>query len=170
AAKKKDALAEFWLGTLYHTGKSVTQNPKLAAEWYRKAAERGYSRAHYSNGTGVERNLGEAVKWYKLAAAQGNRLAMRTLANLFAGEENVESNYRDAYLWGRIALRNSSGNDLTEMQSLIDQLRPRISASQAVEAEAAAEDWIAQHPFSPEKFVENYRAELEDLFPEKHKP
>jgi len=178
AAKKKDARGEFWLGILYTTGRGVTQNSKLAAEWYRRAAERGYSRAQnnlavcYGKGTGVERNLGQAVKWYKLAAAQGNGLAMRNLANLFAGPENAEPNYPDAYLWALIAIRNSSGNDLQEMQSLVDQLRPRISASQAVEAEAAAEDWIAQHPFSPEEFAGYPSADLEKLFPEKyaHKP
>ena len=97
---------------------------------------------------------------------------MRNLAKLFAGPENVDPNYSDAYLWALIALRNSSGNDLREVQSLVDQLRPRISPGQAVKAEAAAEDWIAQHPFSPEEFTGYPSADLEKLFPEKyvHKP
>ena len=108
----------------------------------------------------------------QLAAAQGNGLAMRNLAKLFAGPENVEPNYSDAYLWALIALRNSSGNDLREVQSLVDQLRPRISPSQAVKAEAAAEDWIAQHRFSPEEFAGYPSADLEKVFPEKlvHEP
>jgi TPR repeat protein len=50
---------------------------KTAVEWFRKAAERGYSEAQsdlgwcFDNGWGVDENKEQAAKWYLCAAEQG---------------------------------------------------------------------------------------------------
>lgn len=59
----------------------ISQDFYTAVIWYRRAAERGNSRAQftlgccYEYGNGVEANLEEAIKWYRKAAANGSRYA-----------------------------------------------------------------------------------------------
>jgi TPR repeat protein len=73
----EDPRSLYQLGFMYDHGEGVTQDGKQAAEWYRKAAEKGNIQAQYrlgvlyANGYGVEQDLKEAAKWYKKAAAQG---------------------------------------------------------------------------------------------------
>ena len=51
---------------------------KSAAQWFRKAADRGVADSQfnlgilYARGIGVEQNLAESFKWFSLAAAQGD--------------------------------------------------------------------------------------------------
>jgi localization factor PodJL len=51
---------------------------KNAAQWFRKAADRGVADSQfnlgilYARGIGVEQNLAESFKWFSLAAAQGD--------------------------------------------------------------------------------------------------
>jgi localization factor PodJL len=53
-------------------------NYKSAAQWFRKAADRGVADSQfnlgilYARGIGVEQNLAESYKWFTLAAAQGD--------------------------------------------------------------------------------------------------
>jgi localization factor PodJL len=53
-------------------------NYKGAAQWFRKAADRGVADSQfnlgilYARGIGVEQNLAESFKWFSLAAAQGD--------------------------------------------------------------------------------------------------
>jgi localization factor PodJL len=53
-------------------------NYKSAAQWFRKAADRGVADSQfnlgilYARGIGVEQNLAESFKWFSLAAAQGD--------------------------------------------------------------------------------------------------
>src|SRR5262249_22179580 len=56
---------------------------KSAAQWFRKAADRGVADSQfnlgilYARGIGVEQNLAESFKWFSLAAAQGDADAAR---------------------------------------------------------------------------------------------
>jgi localization factor PodJL len=51
---------------------------KDAAQWFRKAADRGVADSQfnlgilYARGIGVEQNLAESFKWFSLATAQGD--------------------------------------------------------------------------------------------------
>ena len=62
------------------------QNHHEAAQWYRKAAERGYTAAMYSlgvsydQGEGIDKNPSLANYWYRLAARQGEKSAMWNLS------------------------------------------------------------------------------------------
>jgi TPR repeat protein len=63
---------------VFEKGRGVTQDFTKAAEWYRKAAERGYGGAQnnlaiaYALGRGVPKDLVEAHKWFALAATHGD--------------------------------------------------------------------------------------------------
>ena len=56
---------------------------KAAAQWFRKAADRGVADSQYNlgilyaRGIGVEQNLAESFKWFSLAAAQGDADSVR---------------------------------------------------------------------------------------------
>ena len=63
------AEAQFQLGVAYANGLCVAQDWYEAANWYRKAAEQGHSKAQlalglcYQTGLGVNKNVAEASKW-----------------------------------------------------------------------------------------------------------
>ncbi len=73
-----------------------------AAQWYRKAAERGLAPAQlrlaflYQKGVGVQRDLDRARAWYLRAAEQGNVTAMHNLAVLTADNK---PDYATAAQW-----------------------------------------------------------------------
>ncbi|KAJ3091783.1 hypothetical protein HK100_007101, partial [Physocladia obscura] len=78
----------YFLGLKHFNGNGVSQDYKLAEEWYLKAANLGHVFAQYNlglmykNGTGVEKNEKLAVEWYSKAADQGNAGAKKRLAAL----------------------------------------------------------------------------------------
>jgi TPR repeat protein len=64
-----DVEAQVKLARAYQDGNGVSQNERLAAQWYRRAAERGNAIAEnglanmYRAGSGVEKDKQEAVNW-----------------------------------------------------------------------------------------------------------
>jgi TPR repeat protein len=76
-----------------------------AAEWYRKAAERGIVTAQvdlaylYKLGKGVQRDYFEAAKWFRRAAEQGDPIAQNTIGYMQCQGEGVSRDYRQAADW-----------------------------------------------------------------------
>ncbi len=72
-AKQGDPVAQFYLGVIYRE-----KNVGIAANWFKKAAQRGHSEAQfalaqlYETGMGVPQDRIEARRWYKAAAEQGH--------------------------------------------------------------------------------------------------
>ena len=72
------AYAQYFLARMYDNGQGVAQDRTIAAQWYRKAAEKGVGDAQYRLGALYE--LGEGVPadkeyaygWYSVAAHLGN--------------------------------------------------------------------------------------------------
>src|SRR5262245_25152453 len=66
------------LAVLDADGGGKGANYQSAADWFRKAADRGIADSQfnlgilYARGIGVEQNLSESFKWFSLAAAQGD--------------------------------------------------------------------------------------------------
>lgn len=89
--------AEDWyrLGMSYANGSGVNQNYSMAVEYWRKAAELGYSGAQrclgfaYAHGQGVVQDNAEALIWYRKAAAQGDALARKELNDLLRDMQRV---------------------------------------------------------------------------------
>ncbi|MGC2297368.1 MAG: tetratricopeptide repeat protein [Acidobacteriaceae bacterium] len=87
-AEKGSVPHEIELAAAYFAGKGVTQNPKLAAYWYEKAAAAGDPAAQneigffYQAGIGVSPDPSRAFRWYQLSAAAGYIKAKVNLAVL----------------------------------------------------------------------------------------
>lgn len=96
------------LGALYATGDwTGPRDAVRAAEWYRRAAERGHPDAQYNLGfmyllgEGVEANPNEGLRWLKRSADQGDECAIRLLADLYCnGKYGIPADAVEVQLWG----------------------------------------------------------------------
>ena len=115
-ATSGDAAAQYDLGRAYDEGKGLPQNPKLAVDWYRKAAAQGNADAQnslgvmYMTGQGVEEDRAEAMHWYHEAARQKNGKAMFNLGVAFYNGDRQGKGIDDAaaYAWFTLAKENGS--------------------------------------------------------------
>ena len=78
-SEEGDAVAQWWLGLLYHNGThGLAQDYVEAQKWWLKAAEQGHAPAQFSlgafyhRGDGVTQDYTMAYVWYNVAAAQGH--------------------------------------------------------------------------------------------------
>ena len=73
-AKGGDPAAQTYVGEIYEKGLGVPPDYAAAAQWYRRAAEQGFSRAAinlgslYERGLGVPRDPQQALNWYRRAS------------------------------------------------------------------------------------------------------
>ena len=71
------------------------KDENAAAEWYRRAAERGSVEAQvslgvlYAEGRGVVQDEAEAVRWYRMATEQGDVAAQVNLGAMYAAGRGV---------------------------------------------------------------------------------
>ena len=76
-AKAGDAEAQFEIGKRLDFGQGVEAAPKLAADWYHKAALQGHPKASeylaifYEEGIGVVKDLEKAKEWRERAKVPG---------------------------------------------------------------------------------------------------
>ncbi|MEA2840829.1 MAG: localization factor PodJL [Methylobacteriaceae bacterium] len=100
-----DASAQYELGQRYAEGRTVTRDPKLATQWFEKAANQGLAPAQYrmgsayEKGIGVTRDLNLSKMWYQRAADSGNVRAMHNLAVLIAEGTDGKPDYPGAANW-----------------------------------------------------------------------
>jgi localization factor PodJL len=89
-AEQGNPAAQFELAVRLAEGRGVPRDPKLAAQWFEKAAAQGLAPAQYrlgslyEKGVGVERDQARARKLYLSAAEAGNARAMHNLAVMLA--------------------------------------------------------------------------------------
>ena len=108
-AMQGNAIAQFFVGTMYDAGQDVAQDYGEAVAWYRKAAVHGFAAAQinlgvmYANGQGVAQDYGEAVAWYRKAATQGDAAAQYNLGLMYAKGQGVPQDYAQAVAWWRKA-------------------------------------------------------------------
>ena len=84
----------------------MTQDCRLAAEWYQKAANKGdiagqlhLAVLYRDGGKGFERDMAQAAEWYRKAADQGDVSAQGMMGTLYSMGQGVEQNYVEAYYW-----------------------------------------------------------------------
>jgi uncharacterized protein len=95
------------LGALYATGGWTGPRDLVqAAEWYRRAAERGHPDAQYNLGfmyllgDGVQASTTEGLQWLTRSADQGDESAVRLLADLYRnGHYGVSPDTEEARQW-----------------------------------------------------------------------
>ncbi len=123
-AQQGDPEAQINVGEIYEKGLGAQADPRLAAEWYRKAAETGHSRAQinlgylYEKGLGVEKDLTTALNWYRKASGLENTDLQ------FASV--VEAQFSSAHEQELEALRQDAARRKFEA----DQLRSQLADTQ----------------------------------------
>ena len=86
------------------------------AQWYRKAAERGYVKAQLRLGAayrwgelGLEQDAGVGTQWYSLAAAQGDKSAQYMMGKIYTKGVGADKNVPIGMEWYlRAAEKNAS--------------------------------------------------------------
>ena len=92
-------------GYNYHKGQGVSQDYKQALFWYKKAAEKGNTKAMnsigfcYDRGLGVSQNYKQALFWYKKAAEKGDIYAMYNLGYYYYQGLGISQDYNQALYW-----------------------------------------------------------------------
>ena len=80
--------AQYNLALHYKDGEGIAKDLSQAVEWFRRAAEQGFSSAQHSMGLsyefgyGIDKDINKAVEWYRKAAAQGHENAKLRLKAL----------------------------------------------------------------------------------------
>jgi TPR repeat protein len=86
---KNDARAQYAMGVMAENGFGMPKNPRLAADWYLKAAKQGNTDAQYNlgamneHGVGIPVNYVQAARWYRPAAESGDIDALSNLGVLY---------------------------------------------------------------------------------------
>jgi hypothetical protein len=97
---------------------------KMAAKWYKKAAEAGDAGGQYClgmcyyGGLGVKLNEGAAFKWVRKAAEQNEPDAQKALGDMYLRGEGVKADEIEALEWYRKASYNGNG----EAGRIVDQM------------------------------------------------
>ena len=101
AETSRHAYAQYFLARMYERGEGVAQDVKVAAKWYRKAAEGGVTDAQfrlaamYESGQGVPQDREYAYGWYSVAEHLGSTKAGPAMARTKAqmrDDEWVQAN------------------------------------------------------------------------------
>ena len=154
-----DAPAQVQMGdNSCSAGKKATQDPKqlaeyykVAAGWYRKAAEQGSMAgelrlaAFYRDGRGVPRDMEQAAEWYRKAAEQGDAGAQGTLAVLYSMGQGVPQSYVEAYYWFDLAAR-VKGPSQEKYAANRQMSGAHITADELADVQERAAKWVASHP------------------------
>lgn len=113
-ANQGNAIAQFFVGSMYRDGEGLAANPEEAARWIRLAAERGMADAQfalgvmYEDGEGVRQDSAAAVHWYRSAARRGCASAQFNLGDCFHQGRGIEPSETRASWW--IGLAASQGD------------------------------------------------------------
>ena len=139
-------------GEKYYYGDGVEQDYDKAAEWYRKAAKRGYAEAQnslgycYQCGLGVEQDYDKAVEWYRKAAEQDFAPGQNSLGYCYQCGLGVEQDYDKAVEWYRKAAEQGLDDAQNNLGLCYDEgLGVEQDYTKAVEwySKAAAQDFGA---------------------------
>jgi TPR repeat protein len=109
-AEEGDAVAQFYVGFMFETGKGVETDPEQAIGWYKASAEQQNARAQfnlaaaYESGRGTEKDLAESHRWYLASAESDFERAQYKVAQLFeAGSGIYEPDLVQAHKWFALA-------------------------------------------------------------------
>lgn len=109
ATESNDPFAQLYMGLLNSGRYGFPRNDEVAAEWFRKSADQGYTYAAacygvcLSNGVGVPKDTQKAFKYHKLAAEDGHLTAQTYLGWAYQNGEGVDKNLTEAIRLYRMA-------------------------------------------------------------------
>lgn len=123
-AEAGDAAAQTLLGEIYSRGLGVPVDPKLAAEWYSKAAAQNdaYAQFQYAvlllDGKHVEADKAQAERLMEKAAEAGNSMAQFNYAQILMKNSPGESGINAAYPW----FQKAADNNLADAEYAVSQI------------------------------------------------
>ena len=151
-ANAGDAAAQVLVGEGYAAGKGVALNLKLAAEWYRKAADKGdiagevhLAALYRDGGKGFPRDMVQAAGWYRKAADQGDVGAQATLGLLYSLGQGLPQNYVEAYFWLDLAA-SVKGPKQEQYAQNRQSIGAHITTDELDEIQERVAEWQASHP------------------------
>jgi len=159
-ANAGDAPSQVLVGESYAAGNGQARNSKQladdlkqAAEWYRKAAEKGdiagqmHLAALYRDGggKGFARDMVQAAEWYRKAAEQGDVTAQGILGTLYSMGQGVPLSYPDAYYWLDLAA-HVKGPNQEKYAANRQSIGTRITADELADVQDRVDKWLATHP------------------------
>jgi TPR repeat protein len=133
--EKQDARAQFLRGLLFAYGRTVETDYVQAANWFQRAADKGYAPAEYSlgvmfaKGRGVRIDPKAAVKLFESAATKGLSAAQHNLAVMLAEGDGRPRDLVRAYSWFTTA-----GENLEISRQYRDRIEPLLSNEQITSA------------------------------------
>jgi TPR repeat protein len=143
--------AAFRIAELYVMGEGVQRNLAEAVKWYRRAAERGHSRAQFRLGLVLLNGAqgGGVAKWHSAASARDAELAQRNAEALFPSGFEVRPDPDEALRWLDEAARNGEreADGVVGAVYLDGRTRPRDFALARQRLEAAAGAGVASAQF-----------------------
>src|SRR5262249_24941483 len=143
-----NVVAQCNLATLYFRGRGVAKDYAEAAQWFRKAAERGYPLGQqslawmYFTGNGVPQDYAVAAQWLQLAARSGDPRAQLDLGYLYEQGKGVPLDYVTAYMW---YTTGKSGGDERARERL-KSISRLMTKQQISQANAAANELSSSMP------------------------
>ena len=147
-----DAAAQVAVGESYASGAGVTQDSKLAAEWYQKAADKGdiagelhLATLYRDGGKDFPQDMVQAAAWYLKAADQGDVRAEATMGTLYSMGQGVEQNYAEAYYWLDLAAA-VKGPKQEQYAAHRQMMGAHITADELTAVQNRAVAWKAAHP------------------------
>ncbi len=90
---------------LYYKGDGVGKDFRKAAEWFQKAAAKGFPKSQYMlgvmayQGLGEPQDFAEAAKWFRKAGEQQHTGAQYNLGFLYYEGKGVKKDDLQAYMW-----------------------------------------------------------------------
>ena len=145
-AQANEAAAQFEMGRKCEFGIDTRANARVAAHWYRLAADQGLDRAEYSlgrlyfSGEGVRQDRAEAAKYFRRAAVQGYALAQHRLARAYELGLGVPQDLAEAHWWYSLA---ADSNGLASSQLSLKALESSMTEVQLTQARARSAKLIA---------------------------
>ncbi len=147
-----DAAAQVAVGESYESGTGVARDCKLAAMWYRKAADKGYiagelhlAALYRDGGKDFPQDMTQAAAWYLKAADQGDVSAEATMGTLYSMGQGVEQNYAEAYYWLDLAaaVKGPRQEQYAEHRQMMGA---HITTDELAAVQARAAAWKTAHP------------------------
>ena len=149
-AAQGDARSQNAIGSLFASGRGVTQDYSEAMRWYQKAADQGYAPAEtaigslFLSGRGVTRDYAVAVVWFQKAADQGFVRAQNYMGYRYLRGEGVAQDYVKAETWFELS---GPGTDQQDADARVE-VRRHLTPTQIADASRAAQEWRANRATS----------------------